>query len=95
MNVRIHPTAILEQPYRNFQGNKEIYDLEYKSTEIADSVSIGPGAVIGKGVKLSDGVVIDSQCIVEPNASIGANCLFINHIHCAQHVAGVSEAHNA
>jgi len=73
----IHPTAVLEQPYRNFQGGKPAYGIEYRETVFGQSVSVGPGVVLGKGVVLEDGVVIDSHCIVEPNATIGRNTLLI------------------
>lgn len=73
----IHPTALLEQPYRRFQGSKAPYDIEYRESRFGQRVSIGAGVILGMGVNLGDGVVIDHQCIVEPNVSIGYDSLLI------------------
>ena len=74
-STAIHPSAILNEPFRRFQGGKPPTDIEYREGSIASGVSIGAGAVIGLGAILRDGVVIDYQCIVEPNVSIGNNTL--------------------
>jgi UDP-3-O-[3-hydroxymyristoyl] glucosamine N-acyltransferase len=76
-NVKIHPTATLNEPFRNFQGGKEPVDIQYRPGSFGHNVSIGAGAVIGIGVILETGVVIDHQCIVEPNATIGHDTLLI------------------
>ena len=76
-NSEIHPTAVLDQPYRKFQGGKAPYGIEYRNSSFGRNIGIGPGVVLGKGVVLGDGVVIDSHCIVEPNATIGHNTLLI------------------
>jgi acetyltransferase-like isoleucine patch superfamily enzyme len=60
-----------------FQGGKQPVGIEYGTTSIAPSVSIGAGAVIGRGAVLLDGVVVDHQCIVESNATVGRNTLLI------------------
>ncbi len=75
--VQIHPTALLDQPYRHFQGGKEPYGIEYRDTRLGRRVAVGAGAILGRGVELGDGVVIDHQCMIEPNASIGQNSLLI------------------
>lgn len=75
--AEIHPTALLEQPYRRYQGGKEPFDIEYRLSSIGPRVSIGAGVVIGRGVSLGEGVVVDHQCIIEPNASIGRRSLLI------------------
>lgn len=75
--VRIHPTALIDEAYRQFQGGKDPIGITYREGRFGDRVSIGAGAVIGRGVILDDGVVIDHQCIVEPNATIGRNSLLI------------------
>ena len=76
-NVKIHPTALVEQPYRQFQGGKNPVGIIYRAGRFGDRVSIGAGAVVGRGVVLDDGVVVDHQCIIEPNATIGRNTLLI------------------
>ena len=73
----IHPTAILDAPFRHYQGGTEPDDFIYNAGSIGKNVHIGAGSVIGRGVAIGDSVVIDHHCIVEPNASIDQNCLLI------------------
>ena len=73
----IHPTAVLDAPFRSYQGGEEAHDFIYQAGNISRNVQIGAGAVIGRGVIIEDSVVIDHQCIVEPNATICANTLLI------------------
>lgn len=75
--VWIHPTALMDQPYRQFQGGKDPIGISYRSGRLGQRVSIGAGAVIGRGVVLEDGVVVDHQCIIEPNVTIGRDALLI------------------
>lgn len=74
-NVEIHPTALLDQPFRRFQGGREPYSIEYERSHMGENVWIGPWAIIGKGAVLHDGVVVDSHCIIEPNSVIGPGTL--------------------
>ncbi len=73
--TQIHPTAVINEPFRHFQGGKEPVDIQYRTGSFGHGVSIGAGAVIGIGVILEDGVVIDHQCIIEPNATVGRDTL--------------------
>lgn len=73
----IHPTAVLDAPFRCYQGGKQTGDVIYRSGRIGANVRIGAGAIIGRGAIIEDSVVIDHQCIVEFNATIGTNALLI------------------
>jgi len=73
----IHPTAVLDAPFRRYQGGKEAADIIYRTSRLGANVHIGAGVIIGRGVIIEDSVVIDHQCIVEPNATICADTLLI------------------
>lgn len=79
MNAKptIHPSAVVNEPFRHFQGGKKPVDIEYRAGSFGHHVSIGAGAVIGIGVILEDGVVVDHHCIVEPNVTVGHGTLLI------------------
>ena len=56
---RIHPTAVLDVPFRHYQGCKAPEDIDYRATSFGDRLEIGAFTVIGRGVALAEGVVID------------------------------------
>lgn len=74
---RIHPTAILEAPFRSFQGARSPVGIPERPSIIEEDVEIGPWCVIGKGAVLHSRVVIEAFCMVDPNATIGADSLLI------------------
>ena len=44
------------------------------SAQLADDVSVGPGAVIEKGVTIGPGTVISAGCVIGHGVQIGQNC---------------------
>ena len=46
----------------------------HEDAELADSVSVGPFAVIGAGVALDEGVRVGPHVLIERNTRVGADC---------------------
>ncbi|MEM7304421.1 MAG: UDP-3-O-(3-hydroxymyristoyl)glucosamine N-acyltransferase [Pseudomonadota bacterium] len=84
-NVKL-AQALLMQTYvdRNIRENgwPRIHTSAsiHESVSVADSVTIGPGAVISKNVSLGDGCVIMANAVIEEDVSIGADSVIYPNV---------------
>jgi len=51
-----------------------------KKAKLADSVAVGPYAVIGDGVSIGANTKIGAHCVIEGNTSIGSGCEFFSSV---------------